>query len=328
MTQTALGPKMKGLWLENCELRICDDIAQPQVLPGEALVRVKLAGICQTDLEMTKGYYPFTGIPGHEFVGEIKSAPDRPSWIGERVVGEINAFCGHCPLCLRGLPHHCLKRTVLGIVGRNGAFADYLALPLNNLHLVPDSVSDERAVFTEPLAAALQILEQMQIRPTDRILLVGAGKLGQLIARVLLLTGCHLSVMARHPSQASLISKLGVPLIQEKSFPQRHFDTVVEASGTAQGLSVDRLAVRPAGTIVLKSTYKGETVLDLASFVVDEITLLGSRCGPFTPAMNLLEKGIIDPTSLISGSYGLSKSIEAFDEASKSGVLKVLLRMQ
>ena len=182
-------------------------------------------------------------------------------------------------------------------------------------------------MFTEPLAAVLQILEQVQVHPTDQVLLIGAGKLGQLIAKVLVLNGCRLSVMARHRSQVSLISDLGVEFVQEDRFPHHRFDTVVEASGTAQGLSTARLAVRPAGTIVLKSTYEGQAVLDLASFVVDEITLIGSRCGPFPPALSLLEKSIIDPRSLVGGVFELSQSIEAFDEASKPGVLKLLLQM-
>ena len=328
MNKTATGSTMRGIWLEDRRLQVCDDLDRPEVLQGEALVRVRLAGICQTDLEMAKGYYPFTGIPGHEFVGEIELAPDQPSRDGERVVGEINAVCGQCALCLRGLTHHCLDRTVLGIVGRNGAFAEYLLLPLKNLHRVPDSVSDESAVFAEPLAAALQILEQVQVRPSDQILLIGAGKLGQLIARVLLHAGCSLKVMARHSSQIDLVAKLGAELIGEEECPKQQFDIVVEASGTAQGVSLARLAVRPAGTIILKSTYKGEAVLDLASFVVDEIRLVGSRCGPFSPALRLLEKAVIDPTDLISEVHQLNDGIQALEEASRAGVLKVLLRMQ
>jgi len=318
---------MKGLWLEDGELRVRENLERPETRTGEALIRVRLAGICQTDLELVKGYYPFTGVPGHEFVGEIVSVPDRPSWIGKRVVGEINVVCGKCPSCLRGLPHHCFERSVLGIVNRNGSFAEYLVLPLENLHPLSDSVSDQCAVFTEPLAASLQILEQVQIRPTDNVLLIGAGKLGQLVARVVLHTGCRLAVMARHPSQRSLISRLGVELIDEKECPRRHFDLVIEASGTAHGLSVARSAVRPAGSIVLKSTYKGEAVLDLASYVVDEIALIGSRCGPFGPALRWLEEGIVDPTSLIAGAFDLGQGVEAFENASQAGALKILLRL-
>lgn len=319
---------MQGLWLEDGILRLRDDIGAPPAVPGEAVIRVLLAGICQTDLELTKGYYPFTGVPGHEFVGIVDSAPDHDSWVGKRVVGEINAVCGECSLCLRGLPNHCLNRSVLGILGRNGAFAEYLSLPVSNLTAVPDTVSDERAVFTEPLAAALQIQEQRAITPTDKVLLIGAGKLGQLIARVVLLTGCRLSVLARHASQAVLVSRLGLELVEEENLEQRLFDTVIEASGSAQGLSIARKAVRPGGTIVLKSTYKGEASLDLAHFVVDEIKLLGSRCGPFGPALSLLEKGLVDPVPLIAETCSLTDVIEAFRSASRPGVLKILVRMQ
>lgn len=328
MSQTTVTNKMKGLWLEDGELRVRGDLDRPEARSGEALIRVRLAGICQTDLELVKGYYPFTGVPGHEFVGEIVSAPDCPSWIGKRVVGEINVVCGVCPSCLRGLPHHCFERSVLGIVNRNGSFAEYLVLPLGNLHPVADSVSDECAVFTEPLAASLQILEQVQIRPTDKVLLIGAGKLGQLAARVVLHTGCRLAVMARHPGQQSLISRLGVELIEERECPQRFFDFVIEASGTAHGLEVARGAVRPAGSIILKSTYKGQAVLDLASYVVDEISLVGSRCGPFSPALRWLEERIVDPAVLIAGTFDLNQAIEAFESASQADVLKILLRIR
>jgi threonine dehydrogenase-like Zn-dependent dehydrogenase len=319
---------MQALWLENCELQIREDVALPRVLPGEALVRVLVAGICQTDLELEKGYYPFKGVPGHEFVGKVESAPERPSWEGKRVVGEINVVCGECPLCLRGLPNHCLNRSVLGIVNRNGTFAEYLSLPLVNLRLVPDCVSDECAVFTEPLAAALQICQQTQVRPKDNVLVIGAGKLGQLIARVLQPSGCQLKVVARHSSQAKLLSELGIEVVKEEEFPEQQFDSVIEASGTANGLAIARLAVRPNGIIVLKSTYKGEVSMDLAGLVVDEITIIGSRCGPFRPAINLLEQGLIDPTPLISGTYHLKEGIQAFRQASSPGVLKILLQMQ
>jgi threonine dehydrogenase-like Zn-dependent dehydrogenase len=327
MNETALPSTMQGLWLENMKLSMRRDIICHRPGPGEALIRVRLAGICQTDLELRKGYYPFVGIPGHEFVGRIALAPDRPSWEGKRVVGEINCVCGNCSLCSQHLPHHCLERTVLGIVGRNGAFAEYLILPLTNLHPVPDALSDEKAVFTEPLAAALQILEQVQIGQDQKVLLIGAGKLGQLISRVLLLTGCALSVVARHESQASLLSQLELLLVDENEMPNKHFDIVVEASGAPQGLERARLAVRPAGTIVLKSTYEGKSVVDLSSLVVDEITLVGSRCGPFPTAIDLLERDVINPTPLISETRSFCEATEAFDRASESGVLKVLIQL-
>jgi threonine dehydrogenase-like Zn-dependent dehydrogenase len=212
-------------------------------------------------------------------------------------------------------------------VGKNGAFAEYLVLPLANLHSIPDALSDEKAVFTEPLAAALQILEQVQIGSDHRVLLIGAGKLGQLIARTLLPTGCELRVLARHKSQASLLSQLDVSLIGETDVPNKYFDVVVEASGAPQGLAVARLAVRPTGIIVLKSTYEGEPVVDLSGFVVDEITLIGSRCGPFPAAIDLLNRSVVDPTPLISETQSICAGTEAFKRASEPGVLKVLLRL-
>src|SRR5512147_514411 len=221
---------MQALWLENNRLELRD--APRPGRTGEALIRVRRAGVCGTDLELVRGYYPFAGIPGHEFVGEVVEAPD-PAWVGKRVVGEINVVCGRCEQCLSGRAHHCESRTVLGIVARDGVFAEFTSLPLENLHVVPDSVPDEAAVFTEPLAAALEIEQQVQIRPADRVLLIGAGRLGQLVA---------------------------------------------------QTLELARRAVRPGGTLVLKSTYRGEVTLNLSSIVVDEVTLLGSRCGPFEPA--------------------------------------------
>jgi len=209
---------MQSLWLENQALSL-RDIPQP-IKPAEALIRVQLLGICGTDLELVRGYYPFTGIPGHEFVGEVIDSPDK-SWIGKRVVGEINVVCGECEQCKNGRHTHCEKRTVLGIANRDGVHAEYTSLPLANLHLVPDSVPDEAAVFTEPLAAALEIQEQVQIRPTDRVLLIGAGRLGQLVAQTLVLTGCDLHVLARHPHQKALLEARQIRLISEDEIQPR-----------------------------------------------------------------------------------------------------------
>ena len=263
-------------------------------------MRVRLAGICNTDIELTHGYYPFTGIPGHEFVGELE---------GRRVVGEINASCGSCSACLHGRRTHCERRTVLGIKDRNGAFAEYLTLPLENLHVVPDSVPDEVAVFTEPLAAALEIQQQVQITADDRVLVVGHGKLGRLIAASLALTGCKLTVAGREHGEIA----------------PRSFDVVVECSGNADGFALARQAVRPRGTIVMKSTYAGDLTFNASALVVDEITLLGSRCGPFAPALQLLADGKIDPRPMIHARYPLHDVQSAFAHAEKPGVLKVLL---
>jgi len=313
---------MQALWLENQKLEL-REVPKPN-RPDEALIRIRKAGICSTDLELVKGYYPYTGILGHEFVGEVVNATE-PAWIGQRVVGEINAVCGVCEACLNGRPTHCENRTVLGIVNRDGTFAEYTTLPLVNLHRVPDSVSDEMAVFTEPLAAALEIQQQIHIRPTERVLLVGAGRLGQLIAQTLALTGCDLRVVARHPHQQSLLTARGIRLITEDEIQPRKWDVVVEATGSADGFNLARKAIRPRGTLVMKSTYKGEMNINFSSIVVDEITLLGSRCGPFEPALRLLEKREVDSEALIAGQYKLKDSLKAFEKAAQAGILKILL---
>jgi threonine dehydrogenase-like Zn-dependent dehydrogenase len=321
---------MQALWLENLVLGFRKDIPLPAPGEGEALVRVRLAGICATDLELVRGYYPYAGVPGHEFVGDVVavSGEDQAevSWIGMRVVGEINASCGSCESCLAGRPTHCEKRTVLGIIDRNGAFAEYLVLPLTNLHRVPDKVPDESAVFTEPLAAALEIQQQITILPTDRVLVIGAGRLGQLVAWTLKQTGCDLKVVARHTHQKALLAQHGIRSIDESEISSRKSDVVVEASGSPSGFDLARNAVRPRGTIVLKSTYKGDLQANFSAIVVDEVTLVGSRCGPFPPALRLLQSGLVDPTSLIDSRYPLSQGVLAFEQAAQAGVLKVLLQ--
>ena len=287
---------MKGIWLENNILSYRDHLPRPKPSQGEALVKVRLAGICGTDLELTKGYYQFTGIPGHEFVGDIVQAPGRPDREGERVVGEINVNCGACPACLAGRSKHCENRTVLGMKHRNGAFAEFMCLPLANLIAVPDMVCDDAAVFTEPLAAALEIQEQIPIAPENRVLVLGAGRLGQLIAQTLLPTGCDLKVMARYAKQRKLLARFNIASIAEHTLPAGCFDIVIEATGCMAGFSLARKAVRPRGIIVLKSTYKGDVQVNLSTIVVDEVTIMGSRCGPFAPALGMLENNRVDPT--------------------------------
>jgi threonine dehydrogenase-like Zn-dependent dehydrogenase len=315
---------MKALWLEDNQLSM-REVPQP-VKPGEALIKIRKAGICSTDLELVKGYYPYTGILGHEFIGEVADAPDA-SWIGQRVVGDINAVCNACEACLNGRPTHCENRTVLGIVNRDGVFAEYTTLPLQNLHRVPDSVSDEMAVFTEPIAAALEIQQQIQIQPTDRVLLVGAGRLGQLIAQTLALTGCDLHVVARHSHVQDLLSARGIRYISEEQIKPAKWDIVVEATGSSAGFNLARKAIRPRGTLVMKSTYKGDMSVNFSSIVVDEIQIIGSRCGPFEPALRLMEKHEVDPTVLIMAQYKLDNAIKAFGHAAQAGVLKVLLEV-
>lgn len=316
---------MRALWLEDGKIRLRDDIPLPTPATGEALIRVRLAGICGTDLQLLQGYYPFTGIPGHEFVGDVVTAADS-TWIGQRVVGEINVGCGRCRHCISGRNRHCERRSVLGIRDRHGAFAEYLTLPLANLHRVPAPVPDETAVFTEPLAAALQIQTQIAIDPKHRVLLIGAGRLGQLIAQTLALTGCELQVAARHISQKAQLELRGIASVDADAVPASGYDVVVEATGSPTGFAQARQAVRPGGTLVLKSTYRGRIAVDLAQVVVDEINVIGSRCGPFEPALDLLVRGVIEPKTLIAGTYPLESSAEAFREASRAGVLKILLR--
>ena len=313
---------MQALWLEDQQLGM-RDVPQPEVT-GEALIHIRKAGICSTDLELVKGYYPYSGIPGHEFVGEVIDCEDR-SWLGQRVVGDINVSCGTCAGCHGGRPTHCENRTVLGILNRNGTFAEFTTLPLANLHRVPASVPDEMAVFTEPLAAALEILELVHIQPGDRVLWVGAGRLGQLIAQTLALTGCDLRVIARQGNQQKMLADRGIRCIPEEDVDPSRWDLVVEATGSPAGFELARRAVRPRGTIVMKSTYKGELSVNMSSIVVDEVTILGSRCGPFEPALRLLEQGEIDPGPLIAAEFPLGDALSAFERAAQPGVLKVLL---
>ncbi|MEO8355931.1 MAG: alcohol dehydrogenase catalytic domain-containing protein [Chloroflexota bacterium] len=313
---------MNALWLENNRISL-RDIPQPRKA-NEALIKIRKAGICSTDLELVKGYYPYTGVIGHEFVGDVVEAEDS-SWVGQRVVGDINVVCNQCEQCLNGRPTHCENRTVLGIVNRDGTFAEYTRLPIANLHRVPASVSDEMAVFTEPLAAALEIQDQIQIKPTDRVLLVGAGRLGQLIAQTLALTGCDLHVVVRHTRQQDLLKARGIRIISEEEIQRGRWDIVVEATGSPSGFSVARQAVRPRGSMVLKSTYKGDMSVNFSSMVVDEIRLIGSRCGPFEPALRLMESKQVDPTVLIADEFKLGDALKAFERAAEAGVLKVLV---
>ncbi|MBW4509795.1 MAG: alcohol dehydrogenase catalytic domain-containing protein [Scytonematopsis contorta HA4267-MV1] len=316
---------MKGLWLENKQLQLLTDIPTPEPSEGEALVRVLCAGICNTDLELLRGYYPYTGVLGHEFVGVVEIGPEH--LINQRVVGEINAACGYCRFCLRGEPTHCENRTVLGIVNRNGAFADYLTLPVKNLHAVPDNVPTEVATFTEPVAAALEIQQQVTLHPDDRVLVVGDGKLGQLIAQTLALTGCDLLVVGRHQDKLANLSARGIKTGFAEAVVERSFDISVDCTGNALGFDIARRALRPRGTLVLKSTYAGNLSLDASALVVDEITVIGSRCGPFEAALDVLAQGKIDVTPLIHASYSLEQGLAAFEEAQTKGVLKVLLSM-
>jgi len=314
---------MNALWLENNELSLKTTLPQPIPKPDEALIRVLRAGICNTDLELLRGYYPYTGIPGHEFVGVVEQGPDHLQ--NQRVVGEINVACGECHFCLKQIPTHCERRSVLGIVNRHGAFAEYLTLPIKNLHLVPDNVSTDAATFTEPLAAALEIQQQIGVTAAEKVLVVGDGKLGQLVAQTLALTGCNLLVIGRHPDKLANLQNQGIRVGLADAITDRSFDLSVECTGNPDGFAVARRALRPRGTLVLKSTYAGHLTIDASSLVVDEITLVGSRCGPFAPALDLLQRGQVDVEPLIDVRYPLLDGLTAFERAQQRGTLKVLL---
>lgn len=295
--------------------------------PDEALVRVLLSGICNTDLEIARGYAGFNGTIGHEFVGVVEASSD-PKLLGRRVVGEINAGCGACDLCRGGDSRHCASRTVLGIHGRDGAHAEFLQLPTVNLLPVPDSIADEHAVFAEPIGAACGILERVQISNGDRVAVIGDGKLGLLCAQVVALSGASVVLIGKHSSKLRIAERRGIETARPKAAAKRvrEFDVAVEASGSASGFGIALDLLRPKGQLVLKSTFNGKTELDTTRIVVDEISVVGSRCGRFSPALDLLKKNAIDVDSLISEEYSLANGVHAMRRAATRGVLKVLLR--
>jgi threonine dehydrogenase-like Zn-dependent dehydrogenase len=299
-------------------------VDRPEPGPGEVLVKVHLAGICRTDLEVLKGYHGFRGVMGHEFVGEVAGPEDSP-WLGQRVAGEITIGCGACDLCRRGLAGHCRQRRVLGLKDRDGAFAQYLALPEANLHPVPPAVPDVLAVFTEPLAAALRVLETAPVSPGARVLVVGDGSLGLHISWVLALSGADVHLAGHHPEHLALARPQGVVTFLSADLPAGDYDIVVEASGSPTGLELALARVRPRGTVVMKSTYVGRYPLDPAALVVPEVSLVGCRCGPFAGALRLLRDGRIDPRPLIHRTFPLSRGLEALAWAQRPGVLKVLI---
>lgn len=308
-------------------LHFVDDHPKPVAVSGEALIRVRLAGICGTDLEITKGYSNFRGVPGHEFTGIVESAPDdRKDLEGKRVVGEINVGCGQCEFCARGRKNHCSARKVLGIVDKDGAFADYVSLPVENLYLIPDSVSDEEAIFTEPLAAALRITEQVSFSGDEKVLVMGDGKLGLLIALVLGERCRNLSLVGKHGEKLRIASSSGIAtLFMEELKNGPVYDIVIDATGSPSGLEQALRVVRPEGTIVMKTTTVDQVPVDLSRLVVNEITIIGSRCGPFQPALDLLARKKYDLFPLVGGRYPFSRADEAFSAAKKPGSLKIIV---
>lgn len=317
---------MRGLVFEQ-GLRLHTKRPKPEPRPQEAIIQVLQAGICSTDLHLVKGYMDFQGVLGHEFVGVVDSAPGNSSLVGKRVVGEINAACRSCQTCLQGRPTHCPTRTTLGIMGRDGAFADYLSLPVENLSVVPDSLSNEQAVFIEPLAAACEITERITINPTDRVVIIGDGKLGLLCTQVLALAGCHVTLLGRHSERNAWLTSKGITVASEFQAIPPGADIVVEATGSPQGLTMATQLVRPQGTIVLKSTYHGEVSVNMTELVIHEISIIGSRCGPFAPALRLLSGGMIQVEPLIHARFPLEEGLNAMEQAAQPGTLKVLLTM-
>ena len=315
----------------------------PKLRPQWALVRVQMAGICNTDVEILRGYHAFAGTPGHEFVGEVVevrgvSAGEQARWIGRRVVGEINATCSAygyrpvCVYCLRGLRTHCARRTVLGIVAHDGAFAEYLALPLENLHAVPDPIRDEQAVFVEPLAAACEILDQIDIKKFSDAAVLGDGKLAQLIARVLRTRLRHVVMYGKHEKKLALARLVGAQTRRVQGNTRnakrivKNYGLVVEATGSPRGLTLAQHLTEPRGTLVLKSTFHGTALVETWPIVVKEIKVIGSRCGPFVKAIALLRSGKVDPTALITRTFPLAEADKAIQFAQKQGVMKVLLK--
>ncbi|HYO88974.1 MAG TPA: alcohol dehydrogenase catalytic domain-containing protein [Candidatus Limnocylindrales bacterium] len=311
---------MRALVLKD-GLRFQPEAASPESGGDQVLVRIARAGICNTDLELRAGYMGFEGIPGHEFVGIAETG----LWAGKRVVGEINVADGTCDLCLRGMRTQCRHRTTVGMSGHDGAFADYLALAAANLHEVPDGVSDDEAVFTEPLAAALQVLEAIHLSPRDRVVVIGAGKLGLLVAQVLALTGANLTVIARRERPRQLLERWRIPAVNAADLEDQRAQVIVDCTGTAEGFQLAQRLVEPRGTIVLKSTYTMVPSANLTRVAVDEVHVVGSRCGPFEAALRLLARRSVDVASMIDARYPIEQGMEAFARAAEPGALKVLL---
>ena len=319
--------KMLGLYYDG-ELQLRDDLPVPEPGTGEALIKVIAAGICHTDLEVVRGYMQFKGILGHEFVGVVERC-DNPDWVGKRVVGEINCPCGVCAMCIEGRSNHCPQRTTLGISGRNGTFAEYTALPVSNLHLVPDTMPTYTAVFVEPLAACFRITEQVHLSPRLKVAVLGDGKLGLLAAQVIRLSGCSLLAVGRYPHKLKILDRLGVrTALENEGAGGERFDVVVECTGRPEGFELARTLVKPAGTIVQKSTFVDNVRLDISRLVVDEVQVIGSRCGPFQPAIRALLRGLVNVQELIDRRFPLEMGVQAFDYAMKEEALKVILEMR
>ena len=315
---------MKATFFDGKQMIFDNNYPDPKF--NETLVQVNLAGICGTDLEILNGYMKYTGILGHEFVGTVVKS-NNPDLIGKRVVGEINAGCTKCDFCIRGMERHCPSRTVLGILKRDGAFAEFLSLPEKNLHIIPDSISDEQAVFVEPLAAAFEINEQISLKPEWNVAVVGDGRLAQLIIQVIKLTCSNITCFGKHQNKLEGLIQSGIKIkIGIESTDEQLFDLVVEATGSNSGFTDTMKLVKPRGTVVLKSTIASRENLDLTSTIINEITLIGSRCGLFKPAIDALATGVISVNSMIDCTFSLDKFEDAIIHAKKPDTLKVFLK--
>ncbi len=308
-------------------VQLKEEAPPPDACSQEAIIRVRRAGICSTDIELCKGYMGYKGILGHEFVGVVEQAETHPEWLGHRVAGEINAACHTCQTCHAGRPTHCPNRTVLGISGRDGSFAELLRLPYENLYALPHTFTDDEAIFIEPLAAACEITQLVKINPDDRVIVIGDGKLGLLCVQVLRLTGCSVSLLGRHAERNTWLADRGILIASTPQDVKPGADIVVEATGTSNGLSLASSLVRPRGSIILKSTYHGNLTFDMAKIVINEISIIGSRCGPFAPAIRLLEQKLIEVKPMIHAHYNLTDGLAALEQAASPGTLKVILSM-
>lgn len=313
---------MQALVFEH-QLQLDSDYPMPALRSGQALLKLRKAGICNTDIEITRGYMGFRGIPGHEFVADVVAGD--PAWIGKRVVGEINVACGSCDLCTEGATSQCRNRTTVGIDRHDGAFAEYMALTTNNLYEVPANVSDDAAVFVEPLAAAFQVTDMLPIGKGHDVIVIGAGKLGLLVAQALNLTGANVRVITRREKQSRLVAMWGMEPVSRADLPAKRAHYVVDCTGTSDGFTDAIELVRPRGTIVLKSTYVGLPQADLTRVVVDEIKVIGNRCGPFDQALDALQNRRVDVESLIEAQYPITQALEAFQKAQERGALKYLI---
>lgn len=317
---------MSGLWLEDRKLSFRRDLPLPKLEGDEVLIKVLMAGVCSTDLELLKGYYPFKGVPGHEFVGRVIESSGHPELLGKRVTGDINISCGECERCLNQEPSQCMRRRTLGIFDYPGVFAEFCKLPAKNLTVVPDSVSDVVAVFAEPTAAALRILDQVKVRPSDRVIVVGAGRLGLLIAQVLKNTCCDLKVVVRRPEPAVILAALGINAVYPDEVHGELADVVIEATGSPEGFNLSRSLTRARGTLILKSTFAGDVRINLSKLVVDEISLIGSRCGNIAAGLRALSGGMVQVGEMIDSVFSLEQGFEAITRAGEPGVLKVLIK--